>query len=176
MFPSWIVQFLDAGVESVFPAGSVARTWNLWSPSPSGGNAFGDEQALNGPFPSRHSNVEPGSFDVNSNVASATSDGSCGPLVMVVCGGWRSTFQENAAASEWLSAASAARTRNSCVPASTGTERGESHGANSAPSTEHWNDSAVPAASEAFSPANIDRTNVTRPCGCPAPPPARNSK
>jgi hypothetical protein len=89
-------------------------------------NVLPEEHAMNEAFPNRHSNLDPGSSEVNSNVASVASVVPLGPLVMVVCGGERSTFHENVAGSEWLPASSVCRTRNTWVPASTVTACGES--------------------------------------------------
>ena len=74
------------------PAPSVARTWNVWLPSPRPDSASGDVQPLQAPPSSRHSNVEPGSSDENSNEGEASELGSLGATSMVVSGAVRSTF------------------------------------------------------------------------------------
>ena len=53
-----------AGVASVLPAASVARTSKVWLLSVSPATVCGLVQAANDPPSMLHSNVEPGSLDV----------------------------------------------------------------------------------------------------------------
>ena len=76
-----------AGLGSVFPAGSVARTWNVCRPSESPERSKGDWHRENAEPSKEHSKVE---FDfVESNekraVVELVADG--GPSVICVSGG-----------------------------------------------------------------------------------------
>ena len=80
-----------AGVASVFPAGSRARTWKLWTPAASGGATNGEVHGAKG-APSRlHSKLEPGSLAENVNVGCEFVVVPGGPEASVVCGGTVST-------------------------------------------------------------------------------------
>ena len=71
---------------SRFPAGSVARTSSVCVPSPSATYDAGVEHAANRAPSSRHSNVEPGSFEPTSKVAledCVFAAGIVGPMVVV---------------------------------------------------------------------------------------------
>ena len=67
-----------AGVGSVLPAPSVARTLKLWLPSQRPVKVFGEVQDEKPPASSSHSKVEPPSSAENVKVASALVDGSLG--------------------------------------------------------------------------------------------------
>ena len=84
------VKLCVAGVGSTFPAASVARTLNVWSPSASTPGENGDAQVAYWPSSSLHSNVEPSSVDVKRN--------GLGPDVIVVSGGVVSTVKARDAA------------------------------------------------------------------------------
>ena len=86
------VQVKLAGLESVLPAVSVARTWKVWLPSPSAGErACGLVQDDHEPASTRHSNVEPASVDVNEKLGVVLLDGSLGCAVIDVFGAVVST-------------------------------------------------------------------------------------
>jgi hypothetical protein len=83
-----------AGVPSVLPAWSVARTSKVWLPAPSAGEIdcglVHDDQL---PPSTRHSNVEPGSVALKANEGVASFDGFAGPESIVVFGAVRSIVQ-----------------------------------------------------------------------------------
>jgi hypothetical protein len=76
-----------AGVGSVFPAGSVARTENVYGPSRSAAGVNGDAQAVYVLPSSEQANVEPVSLAVNENVGVESLVAPVGPAVIVVSGG-----------------------------------------------------------------------------------------
>src|SRR6266481_4498361 len=79
------VQVEPAGVASVFPAASVARTSKLWLPSPSAGESvWGEVQAVQPPPSMRHSNVEPDSLELKVNVGVVLFEGFEGRVSIVV--------------------------------------------------------------------------------------------
>src|SRR5918992_1388730 len=80
-----------AGVVSVFPATSVARTSNVWGPSASGPAGSGLAHAVQAPPSTRHSKVEPGSFAENAKLGVSFTEGSAGAASSVVCGAAVST-------------------------------------------------------------------------------------
>ena len=87
-----------AGVASVLPAGSMARTENVYAPSASAVYACGDVHAayvpVAAPGPSSlHSNVAPAS-DVNPNDGEFTLINPVGPVVIVVSGATVSTVND----------------------------------------------------------------------------------
>ena len=82
-----------AGLVSVFPAGSVARTAKVWLPSPSAAVVCGLVQALQLPPSMRHSKLEPGSEELNENVGVASLSSPGGAESIVVFGAVRSTVQ-----------------------------------------------------------------------------------
>jgi hypothetical protein len=87
------VNVLVAGVASLFPAWSTARTENVCTPSERLPVVCGDVQADHSPASRRHRNVDPSSEDVKRNVGVGSSmwDPSAGPAVIVVSGGVVST-------------------------------------------------------------------------------------
>jgi hypothetical protein len=82
-----------AGVASVFPTGSLARTSKVCEPWPRPETERGDEHAAQAPASRRHSNPAPASEAVNSNVADVACVTPDGPAVRVVAGGVASTVQ-----------------------------------------------------------------------------------
>ena len=64
-----------AGVGSVLPAASVARTSKVWDPFARLEYDAGEMQAPQAPASSRHWNVEPSSLEVNEKLAVATVSG-----------------------------------------------------------------------------------------------------
>jgi hypothetical protein len=75
-----------AGVASVLPAPSTARTLKVWLPSERLVYAFGLVQAPKPPPSSSHSKVEPPSLAEKEKVASAEAEGFDGPESTVVFG------------------------------------------------------------------------------------------
>src|SRR4249919_1105259 len=100
-----------AGVASVLPAGSVARTSKLWALSVRPATLCGLVQGANDPPSIRHSKVEPASVESNVKDDTATFDGSDGFVRIVVLGAVRSTSTLRMAVAGWpaLSVATAAR-------------------------------------------------------------------
>jgi hypothetical protein len=72
-----------AGVASVFPAASVARTSNVCAPSVSAAVVCGDVQAANAPASTRHWELAPRSLE-NANVGAESLIGPCGPESIVL--------------------------------------------------------------------------------------------
>src|SRR3712207_521880 len=75
-----------AGVGSTFPAGSIARTSIVCSPSASSGLVYGVGQEAKPASSIRHSKVEPGSVEANSKVGVLMLVGPLGPAANVVSG------------------------------------------------------------------------------------------
>ena len=75
-----------AGVASMFPEGSIARTRNVCRPSARLRYVRGDVHAVHGPFMCLHWNFEPACEDRNRNVAMRAVVGLRGPAVIVVFG------------------------------------------------------------------------------------------
>ena len=93
------VKVACAGVASVLPAASVARTSKVWEPSFSDAVVCGEVQLPQppGPLPSRrHSKLEPDSEELNakSGVALLVRPPAAGPLVIVVWGAVASIVKE----------------------------------------------------------------------------------
>ena len=112
-----------AGVGSVLPAGSVARTSKVCGPSASADVVNGVVQAANAAASTRHSNVEPASVEVKVKVGRVVVGRAAraGPPVMEVSGGWLSSTVETvkvrlAGVGSTLPAASMARTSKVCGP------------------------------------------------------------
>src|SRR5687768_5838629 len=104
-------------VGSTLPTLSVARTRNSCAPSPSDVYVTGEEQELNEPESSEHSNDEPGSFEEKMKVADVRAVVAAGPSLIVVSGA-RSTVQAWVAGlASVLPAASVVRTDRVCPPA-----------------------------------------------------------
>ena len=82
---------------SVFPAASVALTWNVCEPCARFEYVVGLAHATNEPESSLHWNVEPDSVEENANVAVLALLLPEGPLVMLVSGATVSTVQLNEA-------------------------------------------------------------------------------
>ncbi len=81
-----IVNVRVAGDGSMFPAESLARAANVWSPSASATVVCGEVQAAKAAASTRHSNVEPGSFAENVKVGVLSATLPCGPVLIVVSG------------------------------------------------------------------------------------------
>src|SRR5260370_785454 len=107
-----IVQVELAGVASVLPAASVARTSKVWLPSLSAGESVsGLEQAVQLPLSIRHSKAEPLSDELKVKVGVVLLEGLEGLESMVVLGAVRSIVQvEPAGVASVLPAWSVART------------------------------------------------------------------
>jgi hypothetical protein len=109
-----------AGVGSVFPAGSVARTANVCGPSESPVRLLGEPHEAQAPLSSRHSKVDPLSVEMNEKVAEVALVGSVGADVIAVSGTEVSTNQPtDAGVGSVFPAASVARTSNVCGPSAT---------------------------------------------------------
>src|SRR5918996_3636468 len=81
MFQLW-----PAGVESMWPSGSVARTATLCQPTARPVYSFGEVHGSHAPPSSAHSKVASARFDEKVMVALVLSVGSAGPELMVVSG------------------------------------------------------------------------------------------
>ena len=122
-----------AGVSSVLPALSVARTAKVCSPLARPAIGCGDVQGTNAAASSLHSNVEPASL------AEKVNDG--GPPSIVVCGAIVSTVNSRVTGElSTFPTLSMARTANVCAPsASVVSVRGDVHAANCPSSSLHSN-------------------------------------
>jgi hypothetical protein len=87
-----IVQVWLAGVASVLPAASVARTSKVWLPAPSAASVSGLEHDVQLPPSMRHSKLEPGSEELKEKVGVVSLVGSAGVEPIVVAGGVVSIF------------------------------------------------------------------------------------
>ena len=112
-----------AGVASVLPAASVARTETLCAPSVSVGVVHGLVHVAHAPASTRHSKDEPDSLDVNANVGVLSLVEPVGPELIVVSGGVVSAGgalatvnARVAGVASVLPAASVARTETLCAP------------------------------------------------------------
>ena len=85
-------EFALAGLASMLPAASWARTWKVCGPAASGPSVVGELQAANVPPSTLHSKLEPGSLAENSNVGVESAVTPAGPASIVVCGAFVSTF------------------------------------------------------------------------------------
>ena len=83
------VHVCAAGVPSVFPAASVARTRKVWVPSPTV-SARGAEHGSKPAASSAHSNLDPVSLELKVNVALVLDVPAGGAVVIVVSGAVRS--------------------------------------------------------------------------------------
>src|SRR3954454_10855996 len=108
-----------AGVASVLPALSVARTAKVWRPAERLGVVKGEAQALKAAPSTEHSNVELASSEENSKVGVAVAivEPSAGPESIVVWGFVTSTVKLwLAGVASVFPAPSVARTSNVCDP------------------------------------------------------------
>ena len=111
------VKLRDAGVGSTLPAGSVARTSNVWAPSACRAVVWAELQEAQAPPSTRHSNVEPGWSAEKVYVGVASLVGPEGPLSIVVSGAAVSTVKlRDAGVASTLPAGSVARTSKVCAP------------------------------------------------------------
>src|SRR5439155_9287733 len=111
------VQVWEAGLPSVLPATSVARTSKLWLPSDSAAVVCGLVQELQPPLSMRHSKLEPGSLALKLKLGVVSLDGLAGPESRVVLGAVTSIVQVTLAGlPSVLPDGSVARTSNVCVP------------------------------------------------------------
>jgi hypothetical protein len=117
---------VEAGLGSALPAWSIARTWNVCVPGPSGGVVNGEAHGVNAPPSMLHSKRDPGSLEVNSKVGVLSLVEPEGPAVIIVSGGVVSpggggggalTVKPRlAGVASTLPAASRARTSKVCGP------------------------------------------------------------
>jgi hypothetical protein len=111
-----MVQVRFAGLESVLPASSIARTRKVCAPSVSGAVVYGVVHVPQAPASRRHWKV-PGSLELNVNVGCDEPSVPLGPDVIVVWGAAVSTVQLRVAGvGSVLPAPSRARTSNVCEP------------------------------------------------------------
>src|SRR5207247_917705 len=83
----------EAGVASVLPTASVARTWKVCEPSATPKSVSGEVQLANAPESSLHWKVKPVSVALNWNTAVVALVGLPGETVIDVSGGRLSTVQ-----------------------------------------------------------------------------------
>src|SRR5437660_10806295 len=88
-----IVQEYDAGLGSMLPAMSTARTWNVCAPSATPEYVFGLGQEANAPPSRLHSKVEPGSVAESPKLGFGSFDSEDGFDVIDVFGGTVSIVQ-----------------------------------------------------------------------------------
>ena len=91
------VQLALAGLGSMWPNGSVARTSKVCVPFARAEYVMGDVQALKASRLRRHSKVEPGSLELKVKVADVLDVVPVGPDVIVVCGATESIVQVSVA-------------------------------------------------------------------------------
>ena len=139
------VKVTEAGVASVLPATSVARTRKVCEPSPRAAVVNGVVHAANAAASTRHWNVESASVEVKANVGvlSFVVLEAAGPPVIAVSGGVLSTPVATvkvrlAGVASVLPAPSVARTSKVCAPSdSVAVVKGVGQAAKAAPSTRH---------------------------------------
>jgi hypothetical protein len=111
------VQLWAAGLASVLPAGSVARTWKVCGPELRPVYGLGEVQAVKAAPSSEHWKLEPVSLDENVKFAPVLFDSAGGPESIVVCGSEVSTVQlYEAGLASLFPAGSVARTWKLCGP------------------------------------------------------------
>src|ERR671915_2562138 len=139
-----------AGLVSVLPAASVARTSNVCAPSDNAPVVCGEVQAAKAAASTRHWKLAPASLE-NPNIGVESPVKPVGPESIVVCGAAVSTVIARLAAAPVLPAASVARTSNVWAPSdNAAVVCGELHAANTAVSTRHWK----------LAPASLEKPNV----------------
>ena len=128
-----------AGVGSVSPAASVARTVKVCVPSASVASVRGDVHDPKASLSTRHSNVVLASLEENVNVGVAMLIAPLGPLSITVSGAAVSTVNVRVAGvGSVLPAISVARTENVCSPSgSAPSVSGDVHVANAPLSMRH---------------------------------------
>src|SRR5947209_2585950 len=92
-----MVQLAEGGAGSTLPAGSMARTLNVWPAAARPDSPSGDEHAVKGAPSSEHSNVQPASLAVNEMAASRAEVIAGGAEVIEVEGGVTSTTHATSA-------------------------------------------------------------------------------
>ena len=101
----------------MFPTGSIARTWKVWTPSARPLLTCGVVQTVKAPPSRLHSNVLPASLAEKEKLEVAELLTLAGCAVIVVSGGVRSIVQSRLAGdASVVPAVSVARTRNVCGP------------------------------------------------------------
>ena len=133
------VKSREAGVGSVLPAVSVARTSKVWAPSVSAAVVCGEVQAANASLSMRHLKVEPVSVESKEKVGVLSLVVPVGPPVIVVFGGAVSTVKSReAGVGSVLPAVSVARTSKVWAPSvSAAVVCGEVQVAKAPPSMRH---------------------------------------
>ena len=157
------VQSRCAGVWSVLPAASTARTSKACGPCARLEWLAGDVQLANAATPSRHWNVAAPSGEANAKDAAVEDVGPCGPPVSEVSGATVSTVHSRRAGlGSGLPAVFTARTSKVCGPcARPEWLAGDAQLINGAPSSLHSN--VEPSSVEAN--ANDADVDAVRPCG-----------
>src|ERR671914_763962 len=139
-----------AGLVSVLPAASVARTSNVCAPSDNAPVVYGEVQAVKAAVSTRHWKPAPASLE-NPNVGVESFVSPVGPESIDVCGAAVSTVIARLAAAPVLPAASVARTSNVCAPSDNApVVCGEVQAAKAAASTRTWR----------LPPASLENPNV----------------
>src|ERR687895_580307 len=139
-----------AGLVSVLPAASVARTSNVCAPPENAPVVCGEVQAAKAAASTRHWKPAPASLE-NPKVGVESLVSPVGPESIVVCGAAVSTANARLAAPPVLPAASVARTSNVCAPSDNApVVCGEVQAAKAAASTRHWK----------LAPASLEKPNV----------------
>jgi hypothetical protein len=138
---SWMVQLRLAGVASVLPAASIARTRKVWEPAARPLYVVGLVQPANAEASREHWNVEPVSDELNVNEAVVVVTVPVGPELIVVCGAVVSIVHVRVAGeASRFPTPSVARTRNVCDPAASPlNDLGLAHAVNAPASSEHAN-------------------------------------
>src|SRR5918998_2191183 len=128
-----------AGLVSVLPAASVARTSNVCAPSENAPVVCGEVHAAKAAASTRHWKLAPASLE-NPNVGVESPVSPVGPESIVVCGAAVSTvIARLAGLASVLPAASVARTSNVCAPSDNApVVCGDVQAAKAAVSTRHW--------------------------------------
>jgi hypothetical protein len=137
-----IVQTRRAGVGSLFPTASVARTRKVYEPSLSSVYVLGDEHDCQDALPSLHSKVLPVSDELKVKLAVGDDVLLAGPESIVVWGARVSTRHARlAGVSSTLPDRSRARTSNVCVPSQRSAySAGDTQLIQAPPSSAHWKD------------------------------------
>ena len=136
-----LVHRYTAGVGSMLPAPSIARTLNACAPDPGTSTTSGEVHAANGALPNAHWNVEPASVEVKVNATKSFATTFPG-FASVVFGGVLSTVQTIGCAVGSTFAGRIDRLdqqRPGRIRESPEYTTGDEHGCAAAPFSEHWN-------------------------------------